>query len=280
MNLGTYLREIRFAFTATRDWRNRLSLLGATARFHLHNMKRGAKSSESPLDVDIDIGGTIRSIRIRPFAGDVFVLYEVLDAETYKVPSEVIDPATVETIVDCGGNVGMTALYLASRHRNARIITVEPDPANFALLARNTLGEPRITPVQAAIVGGTSRPVTLSQDRPAWGNSISAAGKEGSGIEVPGLTLADLCQAHGFGSIDLLKVDIEGAEEDLFSAPGFLKDVRYVMIELHGAYTIDRFRRDIASHGFVAREPTGNDRPRTVTAYPSAGPVGALASPA
>lgn len=140
---------------------------------------------------------------------------------------------------------------------------------NFDLLCRNTRSEPRIVPVQAAHVGGSSRTVVLSQDRPAWGNSIGDRSSTASGIEVPGLALPDLCAAHHLASIDILKVDIEGAEAEVFAAPDFLRMVRYVMIELHGGYTLDRFRSDIAAIGFTAREPPAQGRPRTVTAFPA-----------
>lgn len=270
MNFGTYIDELRFAFTAAPSWQSRMTLLGATARFHMHNFSRGTFSDRSPIEIDLKIGDKTRNICVRPFAGDIFVLYEVLAAETYKVPAEVIDPGSVETIVDCGANIGMTALYLAGRHPNAKIISIEPDPVNFALLKRNTRSEPRIVPVQAALVGKASRSVVLSQNRPAWGNSVADAVPGGSaGIEVPGLTLAAICSTHGLKSIDLLKVDIEGAEEELFAEPEFLKLVRYVMIELHDPYTLERFRRDVAPMGFEVRPPGAQDRPRTVTAFPA-----------
>lgn len=270
MNFGTYLDEIRFAFGATPDWRSRMALLNATARFHMHNFSRGKNSDRSPVDIDLKIGETTRNISVRPFAGDIFVLYEVLAAETYKVPAEVIDPVLVKTIVDCGANVGMTALYLAGRHPNAKIISIEPDPVNFAQLQRNTRSEPRIVPVQAALVGTKSRPVVLTQDRPAWGNSVADASfGAAAGIEVQGLTLADLCSIHGLKWIDLLKVDIEGAEEEMFANPEFLSLVSYLMIELHGDYTLERFRQDVAPMGFEVRLPVEGERPRTVTAFPA-----------
>lgn len=267
MNLGAYLDEIKFACATTPSWNSRMALLAATARFHLHNMRRAPKSDRDPIDIDLDIGGLQRRIALRPFAGDIFVLYEVLANETYKVPDEIMDPASVRTIVDCGANIGMTALYLASRHRNARIVSVEPDPVNYELLCRNTGSEPRIVPVQAALVGGQSRAVVLSQDRPAWGNSIEETGAIAGGIEVKGLTIADLCKAHDISSIDILKVDIEGAEEEMFASPEFMSAVRFVMIELHGDYTIDRFRSDVGPRGFSVEPPSRFRRPRAVTAF-------------
>ncbi len=125
-------------------------------------------------------------------------------------------------------------------------------------------------PVQAALVGKESRTVVLTQDRPAWGNSVGEATSAGpAGIEVQGLTLTELCSIHGLTSIDLLKVDIEGAEEEMFVNPEFLNRVRYIMIELHGDYTLERFRLDVAPMGFEVHRPDAKERPRTITAFPA-----------
>lgn len=268
MNFSSYLDELRFAFVATPNWHSRTALLAATAKFHANNFFKGVRSDRSPIEIDVCIGDRARRIWVRPFAGDIFILYEVLQAETYLVPDKQIDPESVETIIDCGANIGLTALYLAGRHKNARIISVEPDPANFELLKLNTQSEPRIVPVQAAIVGGIGRPVVLSQDRPAWGNAVVNAATGARGVEVPGVTMAELCVSHGVKTIDVLKVDIEGAEEEMFSTPDFLEHTRFVMIELHGQYSLARFRADIAPMGFEAHTPATGERPRTITAFP------------
>ena len=285
MHIETYLSELRFALSATPNWNSRFKLLAATTRFHLNNFKRSASADQTPVELDLNIGRATRTLAIRPYSGDIFILYEVLAWESYKVPERLIEPGSVKTIIDCGANIGLTALYLADRYPNARIVSVEPDPVNFALLVRNTKAEPRIIPVQAALVGKRQGPVILSQDRPACGNSISSAsggsssgssGGSSGGIEVASVTMADLCAAHGIASIELLKVDIEGAEEGVFADPQFLRMVRYVMIELHGDYTLEKFRRDIAPMGFTAEPPGAADGPRAVTAFPAKSSKGRL----
>ncbi len=53
------------------------------------------------------------------------------------------------------------------------------------------------------------------------------------------MTVAQIMDASGFSEVDLLKLDIEGAEADLFrdGPPDWLKRVTNVAVELH-----DRFR--------------------------------------
>ena len=267
MNFGTYLKEFYYAMAAPFNWRSRLSLMAATAGFHANNMVGGRRHLAEPIVLDLKIGGSRRAISVRPFSGDIFILYEVLAFESYKIADAVIDPASVRTIIDCGANIGLTALFLAERYPNAGIICIEPDPQNFVLLQKNTVNEPRVKPLQAAIVGSNGGSVFLTQDRPAWGNRITDE-RPDSAVEVPGITMDSLCTRYELQTIDILKVDIEGDEEAMFASPGFLSRVRVVVIELHGTYTIDRFRDDIAPMGFAALLPGAHGCVGAVTALP------------
>jgi FkbM family methyltransferase len=266
MNYSTYFKEFRYVMAAPSNWRSRLSLLAATAAFHANNMAKGRPHLAQPIALDLKIGRSRRAVSLRPFSGDIFILYEVLAFESYKIGDTALDPGSVKTIVDCGANIGLTALFFAERYPDARIFCIEPDPENFALLQKNTESEPRITPVQAAIVGSNGGSVFLTQNRPAWGNHISVGERPTGGVEVSGVSMVDLCARYDLQSIDILKVDIEGGEEAMFANPGFLSRVRFVMAELHGAYTFDRFCNDVAPMGFTAKLPAAHGDVRVVTA--------------
>jgi hypothetical protein len=88
-------------------------------------------------------------------------------------------------------------------------------------------------------------------------------------VEVAAVTMPELCARHAIERMDLLKVDIEGAEEDLFAKPQFLSKVKFVVIELHGGYTLDRFAGDIRPMGFAAESPGAHGGVRAVTAVPA-----------
>jgi FkbM family methyltransferase len=177
-----------------------------------------------------------------------------LAREAYAIPHRFLDPDRVHTIVDCGANTGITALYFATKYKHARIISIEPDPDNFNVLKQNVAGHDRIEPIWAAVVGRAG-PVHLTQNRPAYGNAVQCGDLPGPTIEVPGHTISALCEAHGIQSIDLLKIDIEGAEKEVFLAPVFLPAVGVVAIELHAPYGLSEFTNDIAPFGFRAMPP-------------------------
>ncbi len=256
MQLHAYSREIRFALTHASNLRSLVAFLAATAAFHLRNLRRDKTQDDTPRRFDLTIGGKPTPIVVRPRSGDLFILYEVLAFESYNLDPRLVDPARVTTIVDCGANIGMTALYFAAKYPRARIISVEPDPENFKLLRQNTAAEPRIEAVQAAMVGSPTRePVFLSQDQPSWGNVLTQE-RAGTGqIEVPAVTLNELCERFAIETIDILKVDIEGAEEAMFRRATWLDKVRFIVIELHGYYQIDRFRQDVEPAGFTVEPP-------------------------
>ena len=269
MNIDAYRKEAAFIVTASADVGSAVRLSLATARFHLGNFFKATTTlGTAPFSINVKIGGRSRPISLRQDAGDLFIFYEVFAMESYRIEDSVIDPASVRTIIDCGANIGITALYLAARYPNARIYSIEPDPSNFAMLKLNAASEPRITPINAAVVGQNTGPVFLSQDRPAWGNSISQSQGAGATVEVEAITIGELCERHGLAHVDLLKVDIEGAEEPLFAHPHFLPKVGFIVIELHGDYTMDRFNADVAPSGFVVEAPTAHGGVRAYVAYP------------
>lgn len=254
MHASSYLEEFRYIHKAVPSWSGRARLLAATIAFHLNNGLRRLGAGREGLNIELLIGNEPYPLHVRPNRGDLFVLYEVLAREAYAIPPSLLDPDRVDVIFDCGANIGITALYLANTYRNARIICVEPDPDNFEVLKRNVANHKRIEPLWGAVVGRPGA-VHLTCDRPAYGNKVETAPVEGTTVQVPGLTITDICTKKRVSRIDLLKVDIEGAEKDVFFDPVFLPMVGFIAIELHAPYGLEEFRRAIAPHGFRAEPP-------------------------
>jgi FkbM family methyltransferase len=252
-NLSTYAKELSYCFSATRDMRSCATLLWHTACFHVMNAYNRRDTKGRLFVISLEIGhGYNRELCLRPFAGDLFVLYEVFMLRSYFVPESMLPPDDVRIIVDCGANVGITSLFLASRYPRAKIFSIEPHPENFELLTRNTSSEARIVPINAAVVGQPRTNIRFSTSGPAWGNKIT---QDDADIEVPAISIAELCKNYGLEHIDLLKVDIEGGEEEIFANADFLPRVRFGIIELHGSYSQRLFDVDIERWHFVTRPP-------------------------
>ena len=71
---------------------------------------------------------------------------------------------------------------------------------------------------------------------------------------VPAITIEELCKQNGIEKIDLLKLDIEGAEEQVLENGTFLARTEHIIVELHGHYGFQSFERDITPYGLVAQE--------------------------
>ena len=200
--------EVKFAVSRAADPASCARLLWRTAQFHLGNHWPGLRS-HAEFEVDLRLPGGRTRIKLRSGVGDIFVLYEVLAGEAYRVPRFLTDAKEIRIIIDAGANIGMTSLYLADRFPQARIFSIEPHPENFRLLCANVLSRPNIHPVHACLCGGSPGPRVLSIDRPAWGNRMV---EDGEGVKVPGVTIDSLMEEFDLPRIDILKIDIEGAE--------------------------------------------------------------------
>ena len=140
-------------------------------------------------------------------------------------------------IVDAGANIGFASIYFARRYPNAKIIAIEPELSNFKLLEKNVRPLKNITPVHAALWREDTTMDVVDPGIGHWGFQVAANGDAGSAArieKVEALSIPTLMRRYGLDWIDILKVDIEGAEKELFeSAPGWIDKVQTVMIELH-----------------------------------------------
>jgi FkbM family methyltransferase len=137
-------------------------------------------------------------------------------------------------IVDAGGYIGLVSILFARRFPGARIVCLEPSTENYMLASRNCAPFPNITVLNCAI--GPKAGTAMLQDRGTgqWGFTITEAQGARAMEEVVVVSLPELMAAHGAARVDLLKLDIEGAEYDLFQTAGDWIDRCEVMItELH-----------------------------------------------
>lgn len=135
-------------------------------------------------------------------------------------------------IIDGGGNIGTAAVYFATKFPSAHIVSVEPDGANFSLIQRNC-ERLDVEPVHAAFGAREGWLVVTDLGRGEWGYVTRP---EGDGERVPAITLEKLVRdkkSAGYSPF-ILKLDIEGAEKDLFEGDiDWFHDFPYAIIETH-----------------------------------------------
>jgi FkbM family methyltransferase len=138
------------------------------------------------------------------------------------------------TILDCGANVGLASIWLRRAYPQARITAFEADPQVYAVLQRNLQrnGMSGITVRHAAIWRETGTIPFRCEGSDAGAIDRVGAATEGAVREVPCVRLRDVLAETG--TVDFMKMDIEGAELDVLEdAAELLRSVRAMQVEIH-----------------------------------------------
>ena len=195
-------------------------------------------------------------LHYRRGSSDPWAIYNHLmkpaESDEYAPPRELPLPrAEVRTVLDIGANVGVTALYFSKIFPNASIYAFEPAPDNFAVLRENVANCGRIRAYNFALGASDATLELYASDNPVnfGGYSLHATGSDTSKkISIPVRNVATVLAELSIGSVDVIKVDTEGAEWDILTAfpESVLKNAQYITGELHG-------NRDFALLDYLSR---------------------------
>ena len=171
---------------------------------------------------------------LRPHSMDLGIFHEIWDHERYTAGSISV-VARHGTIVDIGAHIGLFSLFASKVLQANRIISVEPDSANFELLSKNISANhvENASLVKAAIAGESGEKRIYNTSSNTGGHSLYARGV--SSIAVWTVSLTELFKASNISECSLLKMDCEGAEmEILENAPDkLLRNVSAISLEYH-----------------------------------------------
>ncbi len=137
-------------------------------------------------------------------------------------------------VVDAGANIGASAIYFAGNLQNALVVAIEPSLENFELLCKNVEGV-NVKPVHAAISCAAGRANVVDPGEGHWGYRTRpiADGDAGAGT-VTRVTVNDIYSSHAAFFPFIVKIDVEGAEQDLFSGnTEWVARTPIIIVELH-----------------------------------------------
>ncbi len=191
-------------------------------------------------------------VYFRPGTTDLHVFRQVLGKREYGCLDDCQDP---KLIIDCGANVGYTSAYFLSRFPSARLIAVEPDAENYALLTRNLAPYGNRFSVVHAGVWPYRTGLVITKETAAagkeWGRCVRPA-KEGEIASVEGVDIGSLVIESAVPGISILKIDVEGSEAAIFTEnyESWIERVDNLVIELHGKPCEEIFFRAIEGISF------------------------------
>jgi FkbM family methyltransferase len=160
----------------------------------------------------------------------------------WALPENVVQPSWTCYCVGAGGDVTFD-LELIRRY-GVHVRAIDPVPAYIESALAEAGGDPRFSVYQAAIATRDG-PLRMQVTHHTGSSSVSAAGlyESDSFIELPGRTLPSLMGELGDERVELLKLDIEGAEYDVMETLDLrAMGVQIFATQLHHAGTVARAR--------------------------------------
>jgi len=176
-------------------------------------------------------------IKFRPFTGDYVTTRQVLWEERAQLKYN----KAPKWIIDLGANIGISTLALKHRYPSATIIALEPDIDNFHLLEYNTKDMKNIIRINKAIWHkkeflSLTNAGCLSNSY-IYKNTDSTENSNLTEVE----TMSSIMESYNIDFVDILKVDIEGTEKEIFldTDVDWIDKINLISIEFHDNKTAE-----------------------------------------
>lgn len=146
----------------------------------------------------------------------------------------VIYPADVKEIFDFGANIGVSVSVFRHMFPHANILAVEMDKENFRLLQENCLNDKKVSLVEGAVWNTSGEVDQIDVGHGEW--ALRVGNHTGTKVaKVRSYTFDELCTIYKVNQVDVLKMDIEGAEVDVLTSSWreILEKTKLLIIEVH-----------------------------------------------
>ena len=178
---------------------------------------------------------TRRGPVIRARLRDIGPPAEVFGLDEYEDPE--LDWAGLRYVIDVGAHIGAFSLWVTARSPECTVFALEPNPEALGLLRENLeragLGR-RVHVLEAALASRSGvRALSITTMSPSA--TLLPVHQFESARPVAAITLPEAILMSGFPRVDLMKMDTEGAEKEIFGELRLdqLVAVRAIMVECH-----------------------------------------------
>lgn len=183
----------------------------------------------------------VGDMTLRPRTADAAVVSQVFSWRQYdlsqfpqqsqisRTHDEILGRGRRPLILDLGANNGASARWFARAYPQADIVAVEPDPENARICRVNTAGH--AVQVLTAAIGSVPGTVTLHNTDTATLSYTTTRAPDGG---VPVVTVGQILADRPDHELFIVKIDIEGFEEDLFAADtDWVEQATVLLVEPH-----------------------------------------------
>jgi FkbM family methyltransferase len=196
-------------------------------------LSRGIKPErkDSMMVFEFPVNSKLYKFELKRNSSDPLVFNQIILNEEYRNIANYMIQRGIDckSMIDAGSNIGLTSLFFNSLFPRMKIIALEPSSDTFKRLSRNIINS-KVETIK--LLNRTFR------DRLDWGFRLIESDIVGTdAIQV--ISIQDIIDEQGLDCIDFLKIDIEGAEVNVFDETyslEWLKKVRIIALEIHDEF--------------------------------------------
>jgi FkbM family methyltransferase len=209
----------------------------------LHELHHGNKNDPP---VSVHLRNLTYPILIRPGTQDAHTIINNIIRREYDQDQRVTSP---KWMIDAGAYIGDTSAYFLSRFPDLRVIALEPGTASYTMAKQNLspYGE-RTNLLQKGLY--------ISDGTAFFSGDNTGASISDAGFEIECTTVNSLLDRYSIPRVDIFKMDIEGAEEDIFlnNPEKWLSRTELLIIEIHGDHLLPMILRVLSENGFSMKQ--------------------------
>lgn len=171
-------------------------------------------------------------VMFRGIYSDYAIFEQIFVEHQYTLPIDLINPST---IIDLGANVGYASVYFANQFPTATIFSLEPEKNNFNIALENTKAYKNIR-LEHGAIWHVAETIHITD------NGFGEAGfmvENGNGPNaIRAFTVQEIMRLMDVQTIDILKIDIEGAEKEIFenNYETWVPNTKIIIVETHDRY--------------------------------------------
>jgi FkbM family methyltransferase len=194
-----------------------------------------AKLTKSNILIKVDRQDIRFPFYLRARTSDLLIFEQIFVNQEYDFKTQ----DCPRVIVDAGAHIGLASIYFSNRYPESKIIAIEPEISNYKMLKKNVASYNNIITLNAALWDKNEEIDLVDPGIGNWGFMTQAEERQGEHLgnishKVHGMTIDKIMDNNCLEKIDILKMDIEGAEREVFmNSSSWLGKVDALIIELH-----------------------------------------------
>jgi FkbM family methyltransferase len=171
-----------------------------------------------------------RTIYFRKKTKDKETFKEIFNKNIYNIKL----PIVPNFIIDAGSNTGFTSLFFKLKYPQAKIVALEIENENVKMIKKNLEKFKDIDIIQKGLFNKKAF-FRIEDPYQATNSFVIKEVSPNENYDIESITIDEILMSKNIEIIDVLKIDIEGAEKDLFEKnyENWLPKVKIIMVETH-----------------------------------------------